>query len=140
MFRIKKFDKCMKKVFQKFQFLHVMCLNICCIKWLKNRPEIPYSLTKILKIQVRYANQRIPTIHYLVYDTPISVSYAKIRLDRTGDYPRWYKFRSAQAAQKIYILMCCQLVHDNLFCLPQTIGSSRNILITWTRLQIFGHT
>ena len=35
--------------------------------------------------------------------------------------------------------MCCQLVHDNVFCLPQTIGSSIKILITWTSLQIFCH-
>ena len=36
-------------------------------------------------------------------------------------------------------VMCCQLVRDNLFCLSQTIGSSRKILITWTSLQICWH-
>ena len=38
-----------------------------------------------------------------------------------------------------YHLMCCQLVCDNLLCLPQKDGPSINILITCTSLQMCCH-
>ena len=37
------------------------------------------------------------------------------------------------------VIMCCQLVRDNLFLLLQTNGLSVNVLMTCTRLPFFCH-